>query len=414
MSYAKSVFFIPVWYDAFAPYTKVLAADPRWTYTDTKKHWAQYLYKYASGISKNAGLFASFTLKNPSALNVYLFADKIAAANPPVIEDVRLSCFATGVGFMEFWVSYDGASAEDVAEFSYYFKKAKPNPKTIPEGYRALYSVAEDLLPDGREATLFFSASAWMKYECNCFHFLHLDQEEPSDEDLRATVYRLSRSYLSTMPAATDSAYDMMYRAGEGDYWGGSAEGLVNVTYDAPTDRDAKSDYYLHTLKPQQLQTSYYFMYLLLLNQKYTAIEYIRKVSESLDSPTKEVESLNRRIIQLKNTFSFNVISDDSVVQNIYAKMYGMLEIRNLLEDVIENESQMAMLQKAKQMEADRFSSKCLFGLSILSIFSALIDAASYFDRFSGIRPAATVMSILCVLLVTTLCIVLGVRSMRK
>lgn len=413
MSYSKSIFFLPVWFDQFKPFTQAVAENALWEVTDSKKVWAGYLFRYASDINRKKELFASFTLKDPSELNVYMFQEELHGENVPVIKEVRLSCFSTGVGFMEFWVSYSDMTVDEIANFSYMFKKATSKcKKELPNQQRALYDVACALLPKESRAILFFSASARFKYECNCFHFLHLDQEIPEPSTLQATLYRLSRSYRSNMPAAAESAYDIMYEAGSGDYWSGCSEGLANIVYD--DQHDEKNDYYLHSLKLQRLQTDYYFMYLLLLNQKYSAVEYIKMVSHSLDVTTKDVEALNRRIVQLKNTFSFNVISDDSVVQNIYSKMFAVLEIRNLLEDVIENEKQMEFLQKAKHMKDDRLSNKYLFGISILSLFSALIDSASFFDRVEEVRPISTVLSLVCVLIILVLCIVWSVKSVQK
>ena len=415
MSYAKSVFFIPIWFDQFKPFVQAMSNHTLWETTDSKKVWAGYLFRYASDINRNKDLFASYTLKDPTKLNVYMFQEEIITENAPHIDEVRCSCFYSGVGFLEFWVSYSGWSAEEIANFAFMFKKAtsKCN-KELPDQQRALYDVARELLPQGQKAQLFFSSSARFKYECNCFHFIHLDQEIPEETALKATLYRLSRSYRNDMPTSAESAYDMIYEAGVGDYWSGCSEGFANIVYDFQNDKNDKNDYYLHTLKLQRVQTDYYFMYLLLLNQKYAAVEYIRMVSLSLEGKTKAVESLNKRIVLLKNAFSFNVISDDSIVQNIYSKMYAVLDIRNLLEDVIENEKQLEFLQKAKHINDDRLSNKYLLGISILSLFSALIDSASFFDRVDSIQPISTVLSLVCVLSILALCVVWAVKSVRK
>lgn len=412
MSYAKTIFFIPVWFDQFKPFVQAMNNHTLWETTDPKKAWAGYLFRYASDINKNKDLFASFTLKDPTKLNVYMFREEMSTEDAPRIDEVRCSCFYSGVGFMEFWVSYSDWSVEQIANFSYMFKKAtsKCN-KELPNQQRALYDVAHALLPEGQKTQLFFSSSARFKYECNCFHFVHLDQEIPDETALKEILYRLSRSYRSDMPTSTESAYDMIYEAGVGDYWSGCSEGFANIVYDFRNDNN---DYYLHTLKLQRLQSDYYFMYLLLLNQKYAAVEYIRMVAMSLERKTKAVESLNKRIVLLKNAFSFNVISDDSVVQNIYSKMYAVLDIRNLLEDVIENEKQLELLQKAKHINDDRLSNKYLLGISILSLFSALIDSASFFDRVNSIQPISTMMSLVCVLSVLVLCVVWAARSVQK
>ncbi len=415
MSYAKSIFFIPVWFDQFKPFTKAMAEHPLWEPTDPKKAWAGYLFRYASEINKNKDLFASYTLKDPGELNVYMFREEMGVENAPKIEEVRCSCFASGVGLLEFWVSYSGLTAEQIANFAYMFKKATSKcRKELPNQQRALYDVATDILPKGQKAQLFFSASARYKYECNCFHFIHLDQDIPEEAERNATLYRLSRSYRNDMPASTASAYDMTYEAAAGDYWSGCTEGLANIVYDFQSGSNDKNDYYLHTLKLQRLQTDYYFMYLLLLNQKYSAVEYIRMVSHSLEGNVKAAENLNRRIVMLKNTFSFNVISDDSIVQNIYSKMYAVLDIRNLLADVIENEQQMEYLQRAKHMNDDRLSNKYLFGISLLSLFSALIDSASFFDRVNHNQPISTILSMACVVSIAVICAVWAIRSTRK
>lgn len=415
MSYFKSVFFIPVWFDQFNTFTQALENTSLWESTDSKKVWAGYLFRYASDINRNKELFASFTLKNPAALNLYMFREELPEGNMPILDEVRCSCFSTGVGFLEFWISYSDMTVDEIANFSYLFKKATSKcKKELPDQQQALYDAACSLLPKAQTAIPFFAASARFKYECNCFHFIHLDQDIPEPATLHATLFRLSRSYRSNMPVSVESAYDMIYEAGHGDYWGGCSEGLANIVYDDQHTPGTTGDYYLHNLKIHRLQTDYYFMYLLLLNQKYSAVEYIKMIAQPAEESTKYVEQLNQRIVKLKNTFSFNVVSDDSIVQNIYSKMYVVLDIRNLLEDVIENEKQMELLQKAKHMKDDRLSNKYLFGISILSLFSALIDSASFFDRVEGIRPISTILSLVCVLIILFLCIVWAIKSVRK
>lgn len=122
VSYSKSIFFIPVWFDHFKPFVKSVSTCPLWKPTDSKKVWACYLFRYASDLNRNKDHFASFTLLDPSAINVYMFEDELA--KQPLIEEVRLSCFSTGVGFMEFWVSHSGFSVDEVTDFAYMFKKA--------------------------------------------------------------------------------------------------------------------------------------------------------------------------------------------------------------------------------------------------------------------------------------------------
>ena len=94
--------------------------------------------------------------------------------------------------------------------------------------------------------------------------------------------------------------------------------------------------------------------------------------------------------------------------------MFSILEIKNLLADVIENENQIEFLQRSKHAKDDRMSNKFLFGISILSLFSALVDAANYFDRINGIQSISTFLSLISVCLILALCIAWGVHSIKK
>lgn len=414
MSYAKSIFFIPVWFDDFKNFTAGLAGDKKWKRTEAEKVKPGYLFHYAANIASDSDLFASFSLLEPALLNVYMYEEELQMEAVPIIEEVRFSCFSSGVGFVEFWVTYTDVSPEEIANFAYLFKKAaKRSGRELPDSKQALYDAARGLLPAGSAGKLFFSASAKYKFECNCFHFIHRDEPVPEQAVLENTLHHLCRSYSSKMPAAFECDYDMLYEAGGGDYWCGSTEGMVNLVYDSTNDEGDASHYYLHTIKPTHLQIDYYFLYLLLLNQKYAAVEYIYMVSKALGKTAKEMELFNKRIIQLKTVFSFNVVSDDRVFQSVYAKMYHILEIQSLLADVIENESQMDVLRNVKHTNADRLSSKYLFGISILSLFSALIDAASYFDRIHTVQPISTALSFGCVAIILVLCIIWTINSVK-
>ena len=416
MSYSKSIYYIPIWFDDFKRYTAAIKASSLWEVTEPDKITPNYLYPYAAKIASNSDQFVSFTLKAPESLHIYMFEDEMQLKHPPIIEQVRICGFATGVGFMEFWLSYPDYSVDEIANFAYLFKKAaKKTGKPLADNKQALYDAAKGILPVDANGELFFAASARFKYECNCLHFVHIDQPIPEEATLKNTIYHLCRSYHTSMPTARESAYDMIYEADAGDYWGGSPEGMVNIVYDEQNDAATPEHYYYHTLKPQHLQVDYYFLYLLLLlNQKYSAVQYIRLVADATEQTSREIEGLNKRIIQLKNAFSFNVVSDDRQFQNIYGKMFSILEIKSLLDDVIENENQIEMMENAKHAKADKLSNKYLFGISILSLFSALIDSASYFDRFGGIRSISTTLSVACVGLILVICAIWAIKSIKK
>jgi hypothetical protein len=194
----------------------------------------------------------------------------------------------------------------------------------------------------------------------------------------------------------------MIYKSGESDYWGCSSAGMVNITYDF---QKQGSHYFLHYLKPSHMTIDYYFVYLLLLNQRFSAIQYINEIAESYSMNEMEIELLNKRIVALKTVFSFNVISDDKIFQNVYSRMFSILEIEHLIKDIVDNESQMQVLQNAGSVKAEKLSSKFLFGISLLSLFSALVDASVFFDRFNVLHSISTILGSLCVCVTVLLCV---------
>ena len=130
-----------------------------------------------------------------------------------------------------------------------------------------------------------------------------------------------------------------------------------------------------------------------------------------LNSNLNQIEELNKQIVNFKAVFAFNVVSDDQIFQSVYAEMYKILGIRDLLEDILDNENQIEVLRNASSVKAERLSSKFLFGLSLLSVFSALIDASSYFDRFDKLATVSNILGFVSTGLIIGICIVWIIKS---
>ena len=147
MSYSESVFFIPVSFN-YKEFTQKITQSTQWIDTPEQKYMPSYFLNYVMNIAKDKQLFQSFSLKDISKLNLYMFEDKFDIQDIPTIKDIRCSCFSTGVGFLEFWVEYENTTPEKMANFSYRFKKAKVAMED-DDAKKCLYDVAKDILPDG-------------------------------------------------------------------------------------------------------------------------------------------------------------------------------------------------------------------------------------------------------------------------
>lgn len=377
-----SVFLIPVWFDDYSAFTTALKKSGRWISVQEKS--PSYLLSYVERLAENPAEYQSFWLQSMPHTPVYMYEDYVPLPQTPELSGVRFSCFGTGVGFMEFRILYKGLTVEQITNFAYRFKKASPS--KVPEGKRNLYDTALRLLPEKTNATLFFTGTADFKRECQCFHMLRLEEESYEVDQL----VRLRRSYSTDFtPPQTDSDYDMVYDPYAHEHWGGSQEGLVAII--TPSG-DARTDRFYRTFKYEHLTLDYRFLYLLLLNQRYSAIAYISQIART--GSATDGEKLSLRIAKLKTAYSFNVISDDLLFQNVYARMYRILDIDRLLADLQEGETQMALLRSAESSRREKWLANLLAALSGLTLFSALIDAASFFDRFPVLQTISTWLSI--------------------
>jgi hypothetical protein len=193
----------------------------------------------------------------------------------------------------------------------------------------------------------------------------------------------------------------MIYEPYVYDRWAGSQEGLVNICF---YTEDEAANSFIRNYKQRHLDDNYQFMYLLLLNQRFSAIRYIDQIAALNKSDMKtsekehEIGRLNARITRLKTVFAFNVVSDDLLYQNVYKRMYAILDIDRLLEDIRDNEEQEELLHNAKSLDTEKQTSNFLLLLSVLSIASVLIDASSYLDRIPYLQSISTGLSLAIVI----------------
>ncbi len=383
----RSVFYAPIRVRDMHAFIHTLAKDARFV-PSPKDRAPQYLLPYATDIYKNDALYRAFDLEPSHFPALCMFAEHMSTGEAPTLTAVRISCFATGCAFAEFHVIYHGQTLEDIENFSFRFKNASKT--DTRHGYElTMLNALHALLPTVEMQDFCFTGSAF-KRECRVFHHIFMIKP-PGKADIERHLRYLSRGYHAqfSMPKS-DSDYDMIYQPYDYDHWAGSQEGLVNLFHHSG---NRTTDRFINSYKREQLLENYGFMYLLLLNQRFSAIAMISDIARYQTLSAAEKESLNERITKLKTVFAFNIISDDQVYQNVYRRMYALLDIDRLLDDIQDNEQQVEALQHRETVKRERFISSLLLGLSILSIFSALMDAAGFFDRIPAISPCATVLS---------------------
>lgn len=367
-----------------------------------------YLLPYASVIAENSAMSRTFEFAEELSKPIYMYG-KLNLSDSPSVIKIRITLFATGMAFMYFLVNYGSLSPEEIADFSYHLKRAKRSANydsSIENGScQPLYNAICELLPSECSMVPFFEAISDVKTQCIAFHMLYLPELEESDSS--HTVFLLKRSYRSNFeynPKAEKNGYDMYYSPYSYMDWGGSEEGLVCIC-----KKSAEASFYVEHYHYPQLTNDYLFMYLLLLNQRFSMVKYIMELSKCENDST-ELKKIDEKVVMLKSKFSFRIISDDMIYQNIFSKMFCLLQIESLLCDIEEcNDRMESVVRKESEIRENRTSS-ILLVLSFLTVFSALIDASDYFDRWNVSGEISTIIS-----LVIALCaVVFGVVFMSR
>lgn len=396
-----SIFFVPIHNKNSEKTIKMLKTQENWSVIEKSELSTNYLLKYVNRIILDETLFVSFRyngLENEKVSfqlfdysgNGVKFINKKYDEKVSVSE-IRISFFGTGIAFAELQVTYNGLTPKEICDFVYNFKKTYKN-EDIRKGEKSFLGIIKESLPN--DCIPFFynpvnDGNNAFKNECIGFHTLRFFENEINDNDLKKLLFRLRRGYGTQFKyEECQGPYDFEYNPSIYDFWSGSQEGLVNIV------RADKGNIFYDKYKYLQFIRDYRFMYLMLLNQRFSAIKYIEEVAIGDSNTIREV---NERIVKLKTAYSFRVVSNDLIYQNLYSKIYHLLDIDNILDDLSENEQQIEMYHTKSLEKTERQTNKLLIAISLLSVFSCLIDASSYFELFAPFRNISKWLSLLII-----------------
>lgn len=413
----RTYFIIPILLKDYSVSRACLEASDSWERTSFS---LPYLLSYVDHLGKNPELFNQYRYLHPETVAIESspdfypiarFAQSIPEGeyNPYSdflnnfhISEILYSMFETNIGFLEFAVDYPSdLPVEFIIDFSYRLKNRRSK---LSPGKHHFADVIDQILPSGVSGLPFFYCTETpnhLKEECICYHTLKFPGSA-IHETMNANLYRLIQGYSSSFSydesasSYSDDSGSFQFIPHPNDIWGGSQLTLVNFNL------EIGDDYYLRNFKFQNLTTDYHFLYLFLLNQRLSAIHYIDElvsISSNTDVDQSDaLENLNRRIIRLNTVYSLRIISNDTTHQAVYDRLFRIMNIDRLLKDLLENENQILIVQNEKNAEELQFSenitSKFLAGISILALFSALIDATDYFREYSILSPFAHLLSL--------------------
>lgn len=381
-----------------------------------------YLLNYAEKIlAKDNPKFRAFRYDNINDVKVLDYSNKISyylkreITNHPEPKEINFYEFSTGIGFFEICITYNEMKMDEITNFIFQFRSFRndkdslynlTDPKESSDSC-SLSRLVDKLLPEDKAfVTVCFSNRSRVKKQADIYTVIDLGQTDMCDMSADECRYYLSHgfpNYFEYVPVNEYSdnssfesrnkiKYELIYNPLSNSFWGGSQDGLTCLSF--------KPYFYMDN----QLANDYHFMYLLLLNIRFSSLNYIDELSSDSIN-LEDIKSVSKKVISLKTDFSFRVISDDSIYQTIYGRLFEILELDNLMSDITEaNERLILMLQENEELErinqnkkeeerSNRFNTILAY-LSILTIFSALIDLSDYLDRFQTPLQATTLFSL--------------------
>ena len=381
-----------------------LENDVRWR-QENSIFITNYILRYASNLTNpDDKRLIKYSLAEPEKYPLYLFEnsgknslynrDRPASGNNPKLEGVNIYTFDSGVSFLEFHILYGKMDAEEIEEFIYKFRSLRFNEtdkriKYPDNKYSAEKMIEKILDPEIAKIELCFENPSNVKRQAYVYTALNVKEfcnDIPDEKLIRKWCYYISKGFPKFFDYSENETvnekYAMNLVCNGNTYWNGCQDGLVCLVTN------------INMYQYNRIINDYYYVYLLLLNQRFSMISYIEEISvagdginvnengKQMNKRLEKLERLRNNIVSINTRYSFRVVSDDYYVQTVYSKMYDTLTIDDLMKDVEESYDQLNNIISLNRRKSERLTESLLTALSILAIFSSLVDLTGYLDRF--------------------------------
>lgn len=313
------------------------------------------------------------------------------------IKNIKVHCFGTGVGFLVYDVWYaEGMCYEDILEFNYSFKKMGitgfriDGVKTdVSEKISYLYNLSRDMITNGTDCgvEMFFHSASKVKMQCNVFS-IYCDENDCTIDDMLfhfSHSYNKEYKYNKEINGPDFTAYHPYSYV----HWGYCQDGIACVYHDI-------NNFTRENLSAN-LQNDYYFMYIILLHQRFMLIKLLEEMMLCKRENMSGWKKIQNDLLAFRMEYSFNVVSDEMPYHHIYSDMRKALSVNEFENDIgdvsdkmyvlnrEEEMNRMAALHEKEQNAADLRSwrTDIVLGLlSLLTVFSALVDSTDVINEW--------------------------------
>lgn len=293
------------------------------------------------------------------------------------IKDIDLYLFESGVGFLTLKITMPSGSAMDqVIEANYYLKRLNRRDILLTHQHGMLDTdiitlhmsdLVERLIQPLKVKT-YFEADGEKHKPTRALSFSLSITDSPIEDsqDKGEYLYRLRRSFkYSYLPDSADLRMDNnpeVLSLFSNSYWGMALEGAVSLVELAREEgAGTTTDTFFQSNYVHSFETTYLYMYILALHQRYGLLhltiemsELSRKYDELTSRPIeqmKDVSAMHRRIVAFKLRSTFSQVSNVTHQESLYTRFREVLKIDDLLHGL---HSEMETLSSLMEISAAR------------------------------------------------------------
>lgn len=321
------------------------------------------------------------------------------------LEDIKMFCFRTSIGIMAFRISFENDDPFWVSNALFELKKAGRTKFSMGESsrMRTLLGISRVITREFIDVSPFefFFYSYKGKERAHVLVFLQAEEQE----DFSKELFYLRRCYASSYKYRKNEKKDEaeLHSPSRGMNWGVSPEAAVCIA--CP---DAGIGGFLENTFFKNFNSQYLLMFALLLHQKYVLYMFLTDIGNSDRNDLATLEKYKNELYEYETDFVFSNITEVPQYQELYDKISQAFALKDMYEDVHEPILSLGEVRRsADEKEEAKRSHRLniILGLiSVLSIFSALVDSFDFIekasDSFFGTPDSAIRIIQICVTLI--------------
>lgn len=358
------------------------------------------------------GLGASGDIYSICPKDEYKYDDKICFK----ISGIHLYWFKTLVGVAAIQLSFESSDPLSVATGLYYLKKPKREHIWCrgKDTERSLFDIASEIINGSVSVGIsyFFHLNDGMERS----NTMSLTYHQP-DADIDREIFYLKNCYRKYgFEYTTEQHREDESLVTSDDYvWGITEENLACVI-----TRHTK---HIDNGFIKHFSSQYLFMYVLLLHRKYDLYRMLTDIGVGAQRDLSSLKHYREILYEYQNDYSFERITEVPQYHRLYKYLEKKMDLDALFADVMEPISSLSELRQEKAEEElskkNGEIEKALGLLSILTVFSALIDCYSYIEviradlmNFKNISPMSYIHLLFSLIIVGT--VVFVIRKIKK